>query len=479
MKQAMDETPGRPASEELERSSGNDVRRLLLVVFTFVAVADRIVFWAMTDRVWEDALITVRHAVNAARGLGLTHHPGHGELIHGFTSPISALIPLVGEWIVPGSGIDALRVSSLLAAALTIWLGYRIAVHPAVNLSPIATAFFLGYLAVEFHQILFGMSGMETQWIVAITLFGLWQFLERRTVLLGVACGLAMWGRPDGVVLVLAILVCLAWSGRWRAIPIVVLVAVLSIAPWLMFTQAYYGTVIPHPIIAKKLAYVRLFREEPTCLAWAARWAGELVRRADFLRLWLSPVYGGTGSAVNFLRGARPLQLVYFVVLCVGFWRSLRGGDARVIGVFALGFAAYLLLMLPQPAWWYLLPWLNVLALLFASGIDRTGGRNRHTLRKLGAGFLAVGYLGLYAFALTRTFPAERHIQIGIENACRVPTGQWLDEHVEPDDWIGCECLGYIGWYANRAILDYPGLCSPRSVRALRRLPEGRRSSLP
>lgn len=476
MKQSIDETGGRRGSKELGRASGNDVRRLLLVLFMFVAVADRVVFWAMTDRVWEDALITVRHAENAARGLGLTHHPGHGELVHGFTSPISVLIPLAGELIVPGSGIDVLRISSLLAAALTIWLGYRIAVHPAVDLSPIATTFFLGYLALEFHQILFGMSGMETQWIVAITLFGLWQFLERRTVLLGVACGLAMWGRPDGVVLVLAILVCLAWSRRWRAIPIVVLVAGLSLVPWLLFTQTYYGTFVPHPIIAKKLAYVCLFREEPTWLAWAARWAVELTRRADFLRLWLSPVYGGTGSAVNFIRGARPFQLVYFVVLCVGFWRSLRGRDSRVIGVFVAGFAAYLLIMLPQPAWWYVLPWLNVMALLFASGIDRIRGENRHTLRTLAAGFLAVGYLALYAFALTRTFPAERHIQIGIEDACRVPTGQWLEDHVEADDWIGCECLGYIGWYSNRPILDFPGLCSPRSVRAIRRLPEGRRS---
>ncbi|NUQ62829.1 MAG: hypothetical protein HUU20_10090 [Pirellulales bacterium] len=458
-------------------ASGKDVRRLLFFWFLLLAVGARIAFWAMTDRIWEDSLITVRHAENAARGLGLTHHPGHGQPVHGFTSPVSVLIPLLGELIVPGSGIDVVRVSSLLAAALTIWLGYRIAVHPAVDLSPIATAFFLGYLALEFHQILYGMAGMETQWIVAITLFGLWQCLQRRSVGLGIACGLALWGRPDGIILILAIFVSLVWQRRWRALAIVFLVAALTFAPWVLFTEIYYGSVVPHTVVAKKTGLLRLFQDQPTWAAWAECWAAEIARRANFLRLWFSPVYGGTGCvAVNFIRGARPLQVVYFLLVCVGLWRTLRRDDARVIGVFGAGFAAYVLFVLPYPFYWYLMPWLGVVALLFALGIDRIRGEGRRPLRKYAAGALAVGYLALYAFALTRTFPAERHIQIGIENACRVPLGRWLDEHVAPNDWVACECLGYFGWYSNRAILDFPGLCSPRSVAALRQVPEGERS---
>jgi len=455
---------------------GNDVRRLLLFLFVLLAVGARVVFWAMTDRVWEDALITVRHAENAARGLGLTHHPGQGPAVHGFTSPISVLIPLAGELVAPGSGIDVLRLSSLLAAALTIWLGYRIAIHPSVDLSPFATAFFLGYLALEFHQILFGMAGMETQWIVAITLFGLWQFLERRSVGLGVACGLALWGRPDGVILILAILVSLVWQRRWRAIATVLLVAGLTFAPWVLFTEIYYGSVVPHTIVAKKTGYLRLFQNQPTWSAWAERWAAEIWHRASFLRLWFSPLHGGTGNAVNFIRGARPLQVVYFLVSCMGLLRCLRRDDARVIGVFGAGFAAYVLLVLPQAFYWYLMPWLGVVALLFAFGIDWLRGEGRHRLRKFAAASLAVGYLALYAFALTRTFPAERQIQIGVENACRVAIGRWLNEHVAPDDWIACECLGYFGYYSHRAILDFPGLCSPRSVAALRQVPEEERT---
>ncbi|MCU0709771.1 MAG: hypothetical protein MUF23_15925, partial [Pirellula sp.] len=89
--------------------------------FIAVAVSVRIGFWIATERVWEDALITIRHAENAARGLGLTHHPLQGPPpVHGFTSPISVLIPLAAELVQPGSALNVLRIVSLIAAALTI-----------------------------------------------------------------------------------------------------------------------------------------------------------------------------------------------------------------------------------------------------------------------------------------------------------------------------------------------------------------------
>ena len=49
-------------------------RRLL--AFIGLAVLARVAFWLITDRVWEDALITVTHARNVVAGIGLTHHPG-------------------------------------------------------------------------------------------------------------------------------------------------------------------------------------------------------------------------------------------------------------------------------------------------------------------------------------------------------------------------------------------------------------------
>ena len=453
-----------------------DRRKYAMWVCLVVALGLRLLFWIATDRVWEDALITLRHAENAARGVGLTHHPAHGDPVHGFTSPISVLIPMSGEYVAPGSGMLVNRLLSLVATALTIFVGFKIATHPKVNLSLLGTSFFLGFLAIEFHQILFSMGGMETQWIVVITLLVLLEFLNERPAALGLACALTLWGRPDGVITVATVFTALVLCRRFREIPVTLLVCAVAYAPWLIFCMLYYGSFVPHTIIAKKVAFIQSFGDAPDWTTYISAWSSEFLRRLNFLRLWFSPVYGGTGSAINFIRGARPLQLIYFGFVCLGVWSCFRSRDLRLIPVFAVGFAAYMIIMLAQPAWWYILPWLNVVALLFAFGIEHASEWRTHLWWKRILAVVPCIFLALYAFGLTRTFPAERHIQLGIEEACRVKIGEWLEANSEPDDWIACECLGYVGSYSNRPILDYPGLSCPRTVAANRRRPEGDRS---
>src|SRR5436190_23610068 len=80
----------------------------LLAVALVLAIGVRIFFWAYTHRVWEDALITITHAQNAVAGHGLVHHLGEGR-VQGFTSALSVLVPLIGEFLSHGSGLLALR----------------------------------------------------------------------------------------------------------------------------------------------------------------------------------------------------------------------------------------------------------------------------------------------------------------------------------------------------------------------------------
>jgi hypothetical protein len=456
-----------------------DPRRRWMWVFIAVAILGRIGFWIVTDRVWEDALITIRHAENAARGDGLTHHPLQGPPVHGFTSPISVLIPLAAECIHRGSALNVLRIVSLIAAALTIVVAYRIAVEPSVNLSSMSTFFFLGFLAVEFHQILFGMAGMETQCVVLINLFAFWRFLAGGVASLGVALSLVMWARPDGVVLVAALLLALLLQRRVQHACISGATALVLFAPWILFTELYYGSYVPHTILAKKQTFFRTFSDAPDTWTYLRSWTAEIWRRIQFLRLWFSPLYGGTGSVINFVRGARPLQALYLGIALVGFVGAVRKPALRAIPLYVLIFASYLVVMMIQPAWWYILPWLNIVAILFSLGLDRIADYfTKGSWARWAFAAIPIGYVGLYAFATVCGTFAERHIQLGIENACRVKIGRWLEEHVAPQEWVACECLGYLGSYSNRPILDYPGLCSPRSVQAIAQIPERKRSLL-
>ena len=82
----------------------------ILVAFIALALAARLTFWFYTGRVWEDALITITAARNVWEGIGLTHHASE-PYVQSFTSPISVLIPILGEMF--QAGLLVLRLSSL------------------------------------------------------------------------------------------------------------------------------------------------------------------------------------------------------------------------------------------------------------------------------------------------------------------------------------------------------------------------------
>src|SRR6185369_10662403 len=105
-----------------------------------------------------DALITILHAENAVAGLGLTHFKIDEPRIHGFTSPLSVLIPLVGEVLHPGWGLPTMRVVSLMAGIATVVLaGLIMRRTPGMNMPIGLVAMVLAYLAIEHHQVLWGM----------------------------------------------------------------------------------------------------------------------------------------------------------------------------------------------------------------------------------------------------------------------------------------------------------------------------------
>ena len=89
----------------------------MLVGFIVVGLIARIVFWAVTDRRIDDALITIKFDKNVADGVGLVHNLGDGH-VQGFTSALSVLVPLPGELIAHGGGLFLIRLVSLVAFAL-------------------------------------------------------------------------------------------------------------------------------------------------------------------------------------------------------------------------------------------------------------------------------------------------------------------------------------------------------------------------
>ena len=84
-----------------------------------------------------------------------------------------------------------------------------------------------------------------------------------------------------------------------------------------------------------------------------------------------------------------------------------------------------------------------------------------------------------YVVPLPLRAKVERQVQFNVENRVRDPLGRYLGEVAKPGETIGTESSGYVGYYTNATLYDYPGLESPTVVDALERAKESGHPVLP
>ena len=445
----------------------------VLAVAIFAAIGARLAFWLVTDRIWEDALITVTHARNLVAGLGLTHHPGE-PVTHGFTSALSVLVPLVGEAVIGGSGIFVLRLVSLAASVLALVFAYRIAGRLKLGRWP--TVLVLAYLALDQNQIFYGMAGMETQLAVAILLWSIDTVMAGRIIASGVSFGLALLVRPDFLIWDAVAGLDLLARFRSKALKAAV-VAFAVVAPWLIFTTLYYGSPIPQTIIAKSGRFVTPPPAGVDVIGLVGWVVQSIAERVSALTLTFAPFYEDTLTTSAPL----PLGLALFVTILmwmlvikgvIATWR-IPGWRAAV--GFALLFALYRALLLPGAYFdWYVPPHTAVLILLAGAGIASLRPLSRSDPRAAIAVVLAIAF----AMHLPFSLGLERKLQADIEVGVRQKVGERLAVLVPPGQTLATESAGYYEYYSNVFMLDYPGLVSKRALAIMQSLPPEKRGLL-
>jgi hypothetical protein len=126
---------------------------------------------------------------------------------------------------------------------------------------------------------------------------------------------------------------------------------------------------------------------------------------------------------------------------------------------------------------WYL-PSLTLLSILLLGHIVQEilnfcAHRSTHLLRVAKSfSWLFIGTLLACSLLMTLGTGFQMRVQQNvIENGNRKLLGLWLKEHAaSPKDTVFLECLGYIGFYSQLKMLDFPGLSSPEVVAARRKL---------
>jgi hypothetical protein len=437
-----------------------------------------VAFVLYTRHAWEDYWITFRTSRNLAEGHGLVFTPG--EKLHTFTSPLGVLLPALAYLLTLNTSDYAalwiFRVMSALAFAGAAGLLFALARRRQWGLAG-AGALVLCF-GVDAKTIDFSTNGMETGFLLlflAWTLYALFADPAQRWRHLGLAWAGLMWTRPDSFIYIGALAVgalCFDRRGESWAVAIRTLVyaGLLTTAlylPWLVFAGMYYGTPIPHTIVAKGLGASSLLTGEHIGDFLAGLpgrvWRGENSFAATFLPSYY--IVGGWPGWM--LHAAGVLGAVVALVWLLPFARGpVRAASLTFLaGHLYLSFAAYF----PFP--WYL-PTLTCCAALVLAGLFSqawTAGRGWQRVSGLGLAVLLLGSGWLTFHSAVQLAAAQKWV----EDGNRKQIGQYLREHAKPQDTVFLEPLGYIGYFSRLETYDFPGMSSARMVEARRKVGNG------
>jgi hypothetical protein len=441
--------------------------------------------WALyTQHAWEDYYITYRASKNLATGHGLTFTAG--ERVHSFTSPLGVLLPALASALTGNRSDDAalwiFRVFSLCAYAGAALVLRRL--FQVLGLGGFAAGLIVVLVAVDTKIVDYSTNGQESGILVlfvAWTLYALMAAPPRQALHLGLAWAGLMWTRPDSCVYIAALGVgTLVFcpplpvaGGRWRLLLTFAKAGVLTAllyAPWLLWTWSYYGTLVPHTITAKGLFH------SPITLSSFASAVADFPRavsaHGDMLAATFMPPYGtNTGWPVAMLKAS-----YWIAVICLVLW--IVPGIRREARLTSFAFFAgefYLTTYVTFPVPWYL-PILTVFCTVTIAGVigqvSEHLGPNVAASRRWRRLAQTVG-VALAVAALTVTILAAHQLKLQeaiIERGQREVIGRWLREHAASErDTVFLEPLGYIGFYSNLKMYDFPGLSSPEMVAARKR----------
>ncbi len=460
-----------------------------LPIFSLVFIIS-MAFALYTNHAWEDYYITFRASKNLAMGQGLVFTPG--ERIHTFTSPLGTLIPALLSFAT-GNSSDALvlwlfRVLSSAALALAAVLLLRLA--RLMSLRLLVTVFLIGMVALDAKTIDFTINGMETGLMLlflCLTLNALIEPGRHPAIKLGLAWAGLMWTRPDSFIYIGGLgLGFVLFNARTshaadraakiRLFLIAGFIAALLYLPWILWAWHYYGSPIPNTVAAKGLGrhstmmdILKTFPFYPFISMFLSRCFS-----ACFL-----PAYAGPGDwPILLFTWSRLLTWVgAFAWMLPALERKYR---AVSLTVMLIGF--YLDAISPYPFPWYLPP-CTLLSAFVLSGIfqqipgwlrqSRIFGKSRTPGAALS--WSLRGFLVL-ALSLTITLSALAAYQLRIqqrviEEGNRREIGLWLAAHsTSKSETVFLECLGYIGYYSQLKMLDFPGLSSQEVIKARKKL---------
>jgi len=420
---------------------------------------------------YDDAFITFRYADHLASGLGPVYNLG--ERVFGSSSPLYVAWLALLKALMPGVPTPDLAVRGnallLLGAGLALFRWVRV-VSGNVSLG----AFSASLLLLDSRVMAVSLGGMETLGFVALALASLALAARGRGTGAGVLAGLALLTRVEALVLPPLLALTLVRAG-WRPLLRAALAWLVVAGLWALPATLWFGTPVPHSILAKArplyplppLGSLSLFSW------WVGRWA-----------------FGGLGESLGHLRTLVLLPLVLGATIPLVLRPSehvrwlVPGAFFSVTAFYALGN--------PLPFEWYWPCLLVFLLVLLATGLPALAAflpaspRLRGLLTALVAGWL----LWVTTAPWGRTCeggPPDQDLPPASQVACD-PTrlrilayreaAQRIAQEGIPGATLSGPEIGALGYHYPGRVLDACGLVTPEALPFLPVPPDQRASPI-
>lgn len=396
-------------------------------------------FVTVGTSVVDDAFIFLRYADRLVHGEGLTYTDG--PPVEGYTSLLWTLVLAAGH-LLPWEPLQFARVAGVacgVATLVAVWrTARRLAPGPA---SLVAVAL----VAVNRSMALWSVEAMDTSLFTAVLAFALWAWVRHGTrpvrgvPLTGLAFGVLMWARPEGVLFAgLAGLIAgwAAWrSGTLRAFGVHAACAALWLAAQVAFRWFEYGELLPNTFFAK-VQGVQFSRGLEYLLGWARE--GAVVLPAGL---------AVAGAIEAFQTGRRRPEVSWLAASVASYltYVALVGGD----------FFEFRLLV----------PILPLAAPLAATGVAAVARRAHGSGSRATVGvLLAAAVLGGSVWGIAAP-PANAAGRIRPDDPGELAefgwferTARWLACHIDPRETLAVRPAGVIPYLTGARALDMLGL---------------------
>lgn len=399
-------------------------------IFSALVVTMTLSYWNIQQ---DDSYIFYTYAENLANGNGYVFN--EGERVNATTSPLYtvavAATYFLTRWL-PGISIPLV---GHLIGAISIWVLAMLSMRmfSATGLEVVPFVFPVLLLS---NPLLRYAVGMETFLTLALLALSIYLYQRERLVWTAIACAFAVLSRPDALILPAILMIDFAVAKRRLPPLLAMLMFLVILLPWGLFSYGYFGTLLPSTLGAK-LAQTD-----------SGRWGSGFLFLRGLLEHLGSAMLSGILIVAAYLLAMSKRWTRHRVVVLILSW--------SLVYLFAYG-----ILLNPPGYPWYYTPLSLGMTLLFALVIEMIVPSQASIARARLSTYLVwillvIGPLALVGHLKTLSEPVtSKYTNYKL-------AAEWLNEHAKEGASVAANEIGVLGYYYKRGkIIDALGLVTP------------------